>query len=257
MPHHEAVPRFFVSSDQVSGGSATLLGNDAEHLARSLRVRKGELVVVVEAGRIEHGVRVDAVSPSRVEGTIAWSRPVTGEPATSIHVLQALPAKGMELAVEALSEVGTAAIHPVITSHTVSRPHPASREHRLERWRTIAREAAQLAGRGRAPEVHPVRPLGDAVEKLPHGSNVITLVIDATARSLQGVELASRGPLALAVGPEGGFDAADRELLRDAGSVDAHLGQRVLPSWLAGAVAVSLLLARSGDIDTSPVPPPS
>ena len=251
------MPRFFVNSDQVRNGSATLVGEDAAHLVRSLRVRPGELVVVVEAGLIEHGVRVAEVTPSRVEGRIAWSRPVTGEPSTVVHVLQALPAKGMELAVEALSEVGAAAIHPVITSRTVTRPDSDRGDRRVERWRAIARESAQLAGRARAPEVDEIRTLADALGVVPKNAQLIACALDRLSIPLRDVSVPPTTPAVIAIGPEGGFDGADLRSLHAAGASDVHLGGRVLPAWLAGAVAVSLLLARSGDMESPPTPPPA
>jgi len=223
----------------VHDGSAVLLGADAAHLSRALRVQPGELVVVVEAGHVEHGLRVEAVSSSRVVGRIAWSRPVTGEPSRVIHVLQAIPARGMELAIEALVEAGTAAIWPVLTARG-----------RIERWRAVARESAQLAGRARPPEVHELLPLPEAVESVSASAQLLACVVDQVAAPLSGLQLQGTPAITLAVGPEGGFDAADRAVLQAAGATEVHLGPRVLPVWLAGAVAVSLLLAAGGDLDT-------
>jgi 16S rRNA U1498 N3-methylase RsmE len=77
---HAAVPRFFVEPDQVSGGRATLTGADANHLSRALRTVVGETIVIVEDGRVEHGLELDEVTASRVSGAIVWSRAVDGEP---------------------------------------------------------------------------------------------------------------------------------------------------------------------------------
>ena len=139
------MPRFFVPAAQVQGATAVIGGRDADHLARSLRMRPGETVVVVEEGRREHGVVLESVSPQEVGGRIVWSRDVTGEPALEVHVVQAIPAKGMDETVEALALAGATAIWPVLTTRGVSRPYPRRVTTRLERWRVIAREAAQLA----------------------------------------------------------------------------------------------------------------
>jgi len=49
------MPRFFVGADQLVDGTASVLGQDAEHLARSLRAQIGQLVVVVDESGVEHG----------------------------------------------------------------------------------------------------------------------------------------------------------------------------------------------------------
>ena len=250
------MPRFFVPASQIRGATAVIAGRDADHMARSLRMRPGEIVVIIEEGQREHGLVLESVSPQRVEGRIAWSRDVTGEPALQVHVLQAIPTKGMDETVEALALAGASAIWPVLTSRGVARPYPRRVGARLERWRVIAREAAQLAGRARAPAVHQTLSLDAALHALPAGCRILACVTDAPL--LAGSAPAdSDQPVAVVIGPEGGLDEHDRRLLHAAGGVDVHLGARVMPSRLAGFLAVSLLLASSGELDAPATPPPS
>ncbi len=254
---HAAVPRFFVDTDQVAGGRATLTGQDANHLSRALRATAGETIVIVEAGTTEHGLELDEVTPARVSGSIVWSRPVGGEPRLAVHVLQAVPAQAMDATVEALTEAGAATIRPVLTHRTVSRPDPSRVIHRLERWRTIAREAAQLAGRAAPPDVHPILPLRDALQALPRDTRILACVISADATPISSHVPALPADLALVIGPEGGLDVADLRALHECGATTVHLGSRTFPSRLAGAIATSLLLAAAGDLDAAATPPPS
>lgn len=253
---HAAVPRFFVEPDQVAGGRATLTGLDANHLSRALRAQVGETLVIVESGSIEHGLRLDEVTPAQVSGAIVWSRPVAGEPRLAVHVLQAVPAQAMDATVEALTEAGAATIRPVLTHRTVSRPDPSRVVHRLERWRLIAREAAQLAGRASPPEVRAILPLREAVDALPPGTRILACVIGEDAAPILSAVPAAPADVGLVIGPEGGLDTTDLRLLDDSGAVTVHLGSRTLPSRLAGAVATSLLLAGAGDLNDAPAPPP-
>jgi 16S rRNA (uracil1498-N3)-methyltransferase len=254
---HAAVPRFFVDPDQVAGGRASLTGTDASHLSRALRALVGETIVIVEGGSVEHGLELDEVTPSRVSGAIVWSRPVDGEPRLAVHVLQAVPAQAMDATVEALTEVGAATIRPVLTHRTVSRPDPSRVVHRLERWRLIAREAAQLAGRAAPPDVYSILPLGEALQALPAGTRILACVIRQEAAPILSVVPAPPADIGLVIGPEGGLDVTDLRVLDDAGAVIVHLGSRTLPSRLAGAVATSLLLAGAGDLDAAAAPPPA
>jgi 16S rRNA (uracil1498-N3)-methyltransferase len=251
-----AVPRFFVDPDQVAGGRATMTGADANHLARALRALVGQTIVIVEGGSIEHGLQIDEVTPSQVSGAIVWSRPVTGEPRLAVHVLQAVPAQAMDATVESLTEAGAASIRPVLTHRTVSRPDPSRVVHRLERWRVIAREAAQLAGRAAPPDVHSIRPLRDAVDSLPPGARILACAIRQDAAPILSAVPAPPADVGLVIGPEGGLDGSDLELLDERGAVIVHLGSRTLPSRLAGAVATTLLLAGAGDLDATAAPRP-
>jgi len=251
------MPRFFVEPDQVAGGRATLTGIDASHLARALRAVVGETIVIVENRSVEHGLQLDEVTPSRVSGSIVWSRTVEGEPRLAVHVLQAVPAQAMDATVEALTEARAATILPVLTHRSVSRPDPSRVVHRLERWRAIARESAQLAGRAGPPDVHSILPLREALSALPEGTRILACVIGQDAVSIMRAVPEVPADVGLVIGPEGGLDAADLRTLADTGAINVHLGARTLPSRLAGAVATSLLLAGAGDLDTAAAPRPA
>ena len=244
-----AMPRFFVDSSAVSGGGVRIEGRDAEHLARSLRIRVGEAIVVVEDGRVEHGVIVDEASPVAVRGHIAWSRPASGDPRIDVHVLQAIPARGMDDAVEAVTAAGARSVWPVITERGVARLDPARSGNRTQRWAAVARDAAQLAGRAAPPVVHPVHLLGEALASLPPGCRILACVTQDGATPLHAVTIAPESPVALIIGPEGGLGPGDLTSARAAGAEPVHLGARVMPSRLAGFLAVSLLLAAAGDLD--------
>lgn len=248
------MPRFFLPAGAVDGGMAVIEGADAAHLARSLRARPGERVTVVDAEGVEHGVVLEHVQPERAHGRIEWSRPATGEPAARVHVLQALPAEGMDAAVEALAEVGAAEVWPVLTRRTVARPAPERAARRVERWNAIAREAAALAGRAGPVPVHPPAPLGDVLTALPAGTRVLVCSVGA-APALASISGDGRD-LAVVIGPEGGLAPEELAAIRAGGGEEVHLGPRVLRARLAGAVALGILLARFGDLDAAPAPPP-
>jgi 16S rRNA (uracil1498-N3)-methyltransferase len=242
------VPRFFVPAGAVGGGRAVIEGPDAAHLARSLRARPGERIVAVDAGGTEHGVVLEEVDAARTTGRVEWSRPATGEPATPVHVLQAVCAEDMDAAVEALAEVGAAAIWPMLTRRTVPRLDAERATRRLERWRSVARQAAALAGRAGPVPVHPLRSLPQALGSLPPGTRVLACATGAGAPLGAAVAEPPAGPLALVIGPEGGLAPDELADVRAAGGEGVHLGPRVLRARLAGAVALGILLDRLGEL---------
>src|SRR6202011_2854297 len=107
-------------------------GSLAGHIARSLRMRSGDSIVVVDESGQEHGVVLRTVRPERVDGEVAWSRAATGEPRLRITVVQALPRERMEDCIDLLVEVGAAAVRPVITERVVSRPSESRAASRVE-----------------------------------------------------------------------------------------------------------------------------
>lgn len=244
------VPRFFVDAGAVRDGVVLIEGDDAAHLARSLRVRPGERIVVVEDGRLMHEVLVTEVGPGLVTSAVQRTDLASGESAMAVHVLQAIPARGMDDAVEALTVAGSYAIHPVLTERGVARPDPGAGARRAARWQSIAREAAQLSGRARAPEVSAPRSLDEALAALPAGCRILACVATPDATPITEITVDAGAPVALVIGPEGGLGPRDLSVLRAAGAGTlVHLGERIVPSRLAGFMAVSLILGACGELD--------
>ncbi|MBV8301131.1 MAG: 16S rRNA (uracil(1498)-N(3))-methyltransferase [Candidatus Dormibacteraeota bacterium] len=244
------MPRFFVTAGDVGGGRVTVRGDDAAHLARSLRVRPGEIVVVVEDGRTEHGMRVGEIAPEAISGDIVWSRPAGGEPPFDVTALLAVAAQHMDHAVEGLVVAGATSIHPVATERSVVRLDAGAAGRRTARWQSVATNAAQLAGRAFVPPVAEPVSLHDALRAVPARSRILACVIDEAALPLAGLAQDGR-PVAVVIGPEGGLGRIDREVLAEHGAELVHLGPRTFPHHLAGTVAVSLLLAAAGDMSTA------
>jgi 16S rRNA (uracil1498-N3)-methyltransferase len=239
--------RFFIDTEAATPSGVVLEGSLAKHLARSLRMRAGDSIVVVDPQGHEHGVVLRSVGADRVAGDIAWSRPATGEPRLRITVIQALPRERMEDCVDVLVEAGAAEVRPVITDRVVSRPSSDRLPHRVHRWQAVATESAQLAGRGTIPRVHAPVALPDALAAVGTGARVLACTFEGE-QSIADTDVDARRPLALCIGPEGGFGERDLDTLRRAGADTVHMGPRIVRTRYAGAVACALLLARSGDL---------
>jgi 16S rRNA (uracil1498-N3)-methyltransferase len=219
------MPSFFARRE---GVRAVIEGADARHLARSLRARVGEKIEVIDPAGSMLTVRLDAVSPDRVEGTVVSERPHQPEPAARITIAIAnLPAPALELVLSRCTEAGAFAFYIFQADRSVARGA------KPERWKTICREAAMLAGRLRVPEAGALPSLQAVLAAADH-----PVLLARGAREA----LASMGAprdVTLVVGPEGGW--TEREL--GLATVTASLGARNLRADTAALVALSTALA--------------
>ncbi len=248
------MPLFYTHQpDLAPGATVHLRGQDAWHISRALRCRPGEVITVVAEEGVEHEVRLDTLEPDAVAGTVVASRRARREPRARIHVVQALPkGPGMAACCEQLTEVGAAGIWPVLTRNTVARPEAAAAARRLERWRAVTREAAQLARRHRVPPVAELRPLADTLRHLRDREPTLQMFVcheGEQRQSLASAPFERDQPCAVCIGPEGGFLLEEVQELVALGARPVTLGPRVLRTTLAGVVAVTALLARSGDLE--------
>jgi 16S rRNA (uracil1498-N3)-methyltransferase len=203
-------------------------GSDARHLARSLRARVGEEIEVIDPAGFMLTVRLDAVSPDRVEGVVVAERPHQPEPQARIAIAIAnLPAPALELVLSRCTEAGAYAFYVFQAERSVARGA------KPERWNTICREAAMLAGRLRVPEAVSLSSLQEVLGATEHPVLLARGVPQTLAR------LAAPRDVTLIVGPEGGW--TDRELAL--APVTASLGPRNLRADTAALVGISIALA--------------
>jgi 16S rRNA (uracil1498-N3)-methyltransferase len=151
----------------------------------------------------------------------------------------------LDFMVQKAVEMGAGRLAPVITRRTI-----ASRVN-LERMRANAIEAAEQCGILSLPEVTGDAPLAKVLEAWPAGRRLVFCDEDApVADPLAALAAVPRGsPLAVLIGPEGGFDPAERsQLLALPGVVPLSLGPRILRADTAAIAALALVQAVLGDL---------
>jgi len=224
-----------------AGERVAIGGADARKIVTVLRLREGDAVELIDStGTLfEAGLHVDG---NAVSATLLSSRPAEAIAARSIDVAQAVP-KGqkMDFVIEKISELGARAMLPFYSERSVAREAGPAK---IDRWRRVARAAAQQCGRNSILDVSP--PV--AFEALLGRFDAYDVVLFpwelAPAEPLR-VTLPplveSAGRILIVVGPEGGFSHAEADA---AGARGAHLlwlGSRILRTETAAMVLLSVL----------------
>jgi 16S rRNA (uracil1498-N3)-methyltransferase len=224
----------------------TFGGDDAHKIVDVLRLRAGETVVVVDSAaqefvaslRIRDGevsAQLDALGASGVR-----------ESSIDLTLAQAIP-KGQKLdfVVEKATELGLSRLIPVRSSRTVG----DASQKKVERWRRLARAAAQQCGRTRVPKVDEPIDFSALLEQMRGFDATIFAWELATAplrTALQSLKGARR--VLVVVGPEGGFSHDEATAAIAAGAHAVSLGARILRTETAPLVLLSVLLYESGDL---------
>ena len=216
------MPFFFAERE---GDRAIIRGSDASHLARSLRAKPGEEIQVVDAQGFLLTVRVETVSTSLIAGRILAEEEHQPEPMRQVVVaISHLPATSLDLVLSRCTEVGASAFHIVQADRSVARGA------RHERWQTIVREAAMLAGRLRVPVIAGPSPLAEVLREHPNP----VMLLRTAATPLRGMP--REGDVTLLIGPEGGWTEREVAMV----SVHAALGPRNLRADTAAVVATAI-----------------
>ncbi len=218
------------------GLTGVLSPRESRHLVEVLRARVGDRFTVFDAQREALAEVVDLGPPVRYR--ILEERRPEREVGVEVVLYPAL-LKGDKLAevVRMATELGATRIQPLITRHSVPKEMG---EGKLRRLRAIAVEAAKQSGRTLVPEVLPPIPL-EAVPPVAQG-----LVAHVGAKALVRGVLDPGKPLALAVGPEGGFTEEEVALLEGRGFTPVSLGRRILRAETAALALLALCTAGEG-----------
>jgi len=150
-------------ADEFSHDRAALTGEHAAHLSRTLRARVGQEFEVACGKRVRRAT-VASVSDDRVE--FALGEEVTASAVVPITMLLAIfKFDRMEWAIEKCTELNVTTIVPVV-AHRTEKHLALAAAKRVERWRRIAREAAEQSRRALPPEISEPRRLKNALEQL-------------------------------------------------------------------------------------------
>jgi len=224
-------------ADEISGSRAALVGDHADHLSRVLRASVGQEFDISTGDAIRRG-RIARIDPGRVEFELGEE--VAGAAITAITlVLSVFKFDRMEWAIEKCTELGVARMIPVIARRTESHLAAAAVK-RVERWRRIAKQAAEQSRRAAPPEILAPVPLKGAVAL--RGAPRIVLAETEQKILLKDALNFAKEPV-LAFGPEGGWTEAEITLFRDAGWLSASLGSTILRAETAAIAATAIVVA--------------
>jgi len=228
-----------------AAGSMRVSGPRFHHLAVVLRVRADEALEVFDGRGQVFDAKVVSVDADAL--TVQLGPPRAVPPPRRVTVIQGLPkADKLELVLQKGTELGASAFWPVAMKRCVVKLE-GKEERKLERWRRIVEEAARQCGRADVPEVlEPVR-LADVAL-----ADTTVLVLDEAERSLplsdavRSVDAARA--LALVIGPEGGLDRAEVEVLVAGGALAVSLGPNILRTETAALAALAIIRHLDGSL---------
>jgi len=231
-------------ADTWNEATAALHGDQAQHLSRVLRAQAGMEFDVVADGRAWLA-RIASIDRDSVQFTLL--RELETPPALPVTLLLSIfKFDRMEWAVEKAVELGCSRILPIIAERTEKHLAQAAGK-RVERWRRLALEAAKQSRRSDLPEIaDPSRLAASlAVGEAPTPLRILlseTEEDQPLLRIIQGNAQAAEG-VTLAVGPEGGWTAAEVALFTGAGWQSATLGSRILRVETAVIAALAIVNA--------------
>ena len=237
-----AAPRVHVPAPIVGPGAFALPAGAARHV-QVLRLQPGDALALFDGLGGEWSACVRSIGRRAVEVEALSHAPTERELPIPVTIALAMPAGDrMDFLVEKATELGAAAIQPLVSERSVLRLAGERAARRVAHWQAITVAACEQCGRNRVPTLHPVRSLADWLAALPACPDEARLLLawrNALPWSADGVRGASR--VMLLSGPEGGLTDEEEDAARALDFVAVSLGPRVLRADTAPLAALAAL----------------
>ncbi|MFO7277645.1 MAG: 16S rRNA (uracil(1498)-N(3))-methyltransferase [Pseudomonadota bacterium] len=239
--------RVYVESPLAAGAPVEIGGRAANHIARVLRLRAGDPLVLFDGRGGEYTARILTLRKDAVQAEVIEHVEIERESPLAITLAQGV-SRGdrMDLVVQKATELGVARIVPLLTERTVVRLDDAQCAKKVQHWQAIAVAACEQCGRNRVPEVASPMRFGEFVARSDPGTVRVLLSPEGTIRTNQLAR--PPGGVTLLIGPEGGLSDAEVSAALDAGFTAVCLGPRILRTETAAFAALTAIQHDFGDM---------
>jgi 16S rRNA (uracil1498-N3)-methyltransferase len=241
------IPRFYLQYPLSAGQTLDLPPETFRHAVQVLRLNVGEALILFNGEGGEYHARLESASKRAATARIDSYSPSNPESPLHLTLVQAIikPDK-MDFALQKAVELGVNTIQPLITQRSVVRIGKEQVDKKLQHWEGIVVAACEQSGRTRMPDVQTPLTLERWLATPASGSRLILAPGDFPRINALPSDLPA--PVALLIGPEGGFTDEEVSQCIHAGVIPVSLGPRILRAETASLTALALLQHRYGDL---------
>lgn len=239
-----AAPRFFCPVPLHADQLIELPQELAHHALRVLRLKPGSAIVLFDGWGGQYPAQLIAEGKKGYAQTGAHQA-IEAELPGEIRLAQGLPSGDkMDWIVEKAVELGAARLTPIAAQRSVLQLGAERLAKRLLHWQRVAQSASEQCGRNRVMVVDAPLSLRDYLTQADQAAQLTLLCQPDAPQTLETALSARQGPIALLVGPEGGWsDEEQAEAARRPAIVPVRFGNRVLRTETAGLALISAVSA--------------
>ncbi|HHV65496.1 MAG TPA: 16S rRNA (uracil(1498)-N(3))-methyltransferase [Peptococcaceae bacterium] len=229
-----------------------IAGEELHHLINVLRLKPEDKIVGFDnSGRQWQGV-IDIITEDEALCRIYAEEYPQVEAQTKVYIVMGL-AKGekIEWVIQKGTELGMTGFIPLQTQRSVVKLEGQKALQRVSRWQKIATEAVKQSRRVVEPEIKPITGWEKVKDSLPAGTQWVIAYEDEKTVSLSNTlkGFNPEYPIAILIGPEGGFTAEEVAKAReDLAAQSVTLGPRILRTETAAIAALVIILAYYGQL---------
>lgn len=245
--------KFFVEKNQIKDNKIIITGTDVKHISNVLRMEKGEKIQICDKDNMKNYiVQIEEINLDNIKTDIIEELQTSIESNVEIDLYQGLPkADKMELIIQKTTEIGIYKIIPVDMLRCVVKLDEKDAKKKVDRWQKIAEGAAKQSKRDIIPQVENKIKLKEVIDKIKEYDIFIVAYEEEKNKSLKtilrDIKNKSNYKIGILVGPEGGIDSKEIDILKENGANVVTLGKRILRTETAPIVMVGNIIYELED----------
>lgn len=244
--------KFFINHNQINENKAKIIGEDVNHIANVLRLKKEEKIIICDKDEnISYVAKIKEINREYIKCEIIEQILENIESNVNIDLYQGLPKiDKMEYIIQKATELGVRDIYPVITKRCIVKLDEKLKTKKIERWQKIAESAAKQSGRDIIPQIANVTKIDELAKRITQYDIVIVCYENEQKNKLKTELLQLKNnmkeyleiKIAVVIGPEGGLEENEVELLKQNGAKVVTLGKRILRTETVALNVLSIIM---------------
>lgn len=240
--------KFFVKENQIDNNEIEIIGEDVNHIKNVLRLEIGEEIDVCNMESCTNYLcEIIELDNKFIRCKILKKLESKSEPKVYLHIFQGIPkAEKMEAIIQKTTEIGASEITPVSMNRCVVKLDNKSTDKKILRWQKIAEVAAKQSKRDKIPFINFPINIKNIYEKIEDYDIVLVAYENEEnyniKTALKDVKNKKSLKIAVIVGPEGGIEEKEIELLKSFNAKIVTLGKRILRTETAPIAIASVIM---------------
>ncbi len=243
------MPRFFVKNEQIKGTTIEILGEDVKHIKNVLRKQIGDNIEICDQDTEKSYIcEIEKIGNESILTNIIEELQ-SYDDNIKVDIYQGLPkADKMELIIQKSVELGVNSIIPVAMKRCVVKIESKDESKKIARWQKIAESAAKQSGRSTIPEIKNIVNIEKIIQLIKEYDCVIVAYENEKNNTIKRELLEikekvhDKVKIAVIIGPEGGLEEKDVELLKHNGAKIVTLGHRILRTETVALNVLSVIM---------------
>lgn len=241
--------KFFVKENQINSELITILDEDVNHIKNVLRLNVGENLQICDIDSSKNYIcEILELTAKSVTCKILEEIQSIAEGNVELHIFQGLPkADKMELIIQKGTELGVSEFVPVSFKRSIVKISPKDEKKKIDRWNKISEVAAKQSKRDIIPKVRNVESIKNVCNEIKD-YNIVLLAYELEENNYIKNELLKikntkeNYKIAVIIGPEGGIEKEEVEVLENAGAKVISLGKRILRTETVALQVSSIIM---------------